>query len=91
VLARIPTCRVAVPGDLEVLAQLFIAHCAALSKQDLDLLADESVSLDCGRMMGLLVPDVGPDALGLFRRWKTPETCAQLGNSLLEARMDNST
>src|SRR5947209_4469911 len=90
-LAVHPPCSIGIPLDLEVLAQLLIAYGAAFPKQDLDLLADEGVSFDCGRVMGLLVPDVGPDTLGLFGRWQTTETGAQLGHLLVEARMHSST
>ena len=86
-----PPCSVGIPLDLEVLAQRLIAYGAAFPKQDLDLLADEGVSFDCGRVMGLLLPDVGPYTLCLFGRWQTTETGAQLGHLLIEARMDSST
>jgi hypothetical protein len=90
-LAVHPTRGIGIPLDLEVLTQLLIAHGAAFPKQDLDLLADESISLDRGRVMGLLVPDVGPDTLSFFRRWQTTKTGAQLGYLLVEAGMDSST
>jgi len=62
-----PGC-VGVPLDFQLLAELLVADRPAFPKEDLDLLADQGVALYRRGVVGLLVPDVRPDALGLFWR-----------------------
>ena len=69
-----------VAADLEVLAQLLVADRSTLGEEELDLLEDERVALDRGRVMRLLEPDAAPDAFGLERRRQPAETLAQLAD-----------
>jgi len=67
-----PLGRFCVPLDLKVFTQFLLAHGAALVKESLDLLENQSVSLDCGRVVRFLVPDALPNSLVLVRSRETP-------------------
>lgn len=83
-----PTGRIGVPAYLQVFAQLFVADCPPLAKELLDLLENEGVPLDGGRMMGLLQPYATPDPLRLFRRGESPEAVAKLSDLNSQAFVD---
>ena len=69
---------VRVAANLEVLAQRLAAHGATLMEQCGNLLERESVPLDSCRVMGLLEPDVAPDAIRLSRRRQPAQPIPQL-------------
>ena len=75
-----PFGRIGVPLDLEVLAQLLVADGAALGKELLDLLEDEGVALDGGRVVGFLEPDPAPDVRSLLGIRQAAHALPQLGD-----------
>ncbi len=86
-LAVDPLGRIGVALNLHVVAQLLLPDHAALAEQELDLALDKRVALDRGRVVGLLVPDGGPDIFGFGRQRQTAQPRAQLADLELEALM----
>jgi hypothetical protein len=87
-LAIHPLGGISIAADFEVFTQLLGADGAAFTKQNFDLLADQRIALNGGGVMGLLIPDVCPDALSLFGRRESTKTQAQFGDLLVQACMN---
>ena len=87
-LAVDPLRRAGVAGHLHVLLELLVPDGPPLGQECLDLGDDEGVALEGGGVMGFLIPDRGPDALGLGRRWQAPHALSEIGNGVLEALVD---
>jgi len=83
-----PAGSVRIPLDLVVLPQRLRAHGPALNQEHLDLAQDQRVTFQRGGVMRLLMPDVGPDRLGLLRAGKPPETVIQLSQGMAEPFVD---
>jgi hypothetical protein len=87
-LAVNPSGRVRVTLDLEIVLELLVANRPALVEEDLDLSADQRVAFQGGGVMGFVVPDLGPDALGFLGAGEAPETRAEFfdrnGESLVD-------
>jgi hypothetical protein len=77
-----------VAAHLHVLAQLLVADRSTLLEQLLDLAQDQSVAFEGRRVVGLLEPDVPPDALRLDWRGKAAEPLPQLGELRLQPFVD---
>ncbi len=75
-----PVRGVGVAADFQVLLERLGADGVALIEEGLDLAQHEGVAFECGRVVGLQVPDVGPDQLGLGGRWEATETFVELGD-----------
>ncbi len=75
-----PVGRGGVPADLDVLAKLLVADCAAFGQQQLNVLQDERVALDRGRAMSVRKPHAAPDSFCLDRRGKASEPLPQLAD-----------
>src|SRR5712692_5371719 len=75
-LAVYPAGRSRVTRDLEVIFEFLTADRLAVAQERLNFFAHQRVALQRGRVVRLLVPDVGPDTLGLVRRRKTAEAGA---------------
>jgi hypothetical protein len=71
---------VGVSADLEVFAQLLVADGAPLGEQGLDLLENQRVAFDRGRVVRLLEPDAAPDVLRLERGREPTEALPQLAD-----------
>src|SRR5205823_941502 len=80
-LAVNPVSRIRIAADLEIIFQLLIANRPSLFKQDFDLTPDQRVSLESGRAVRLLPPDVRPDGFGLLGAGQATEPTSQLFNS----------
>ena len=83
-----PAGSVRIPLDLVVLPQRLRAHGPALNQEHLDLAQDQRVTFQRGGVMRLLMPDVGPDRLGLLRAGRAPETLIQLSQGMAEPFVD---
>ncbi len=82
-LAIDPLGGIGVPADFHVLRQLFVPDSPPLGQESLDLFEHEGVALNGGGVMGLLVPDGGPDALGFKGSGRAPEALPHLGDGRL--------
>src|SRR6202521_4049698 len=67
-----------VTRDLEVILKCLAAGRLALAEERLNLSAHQRVALQRRRIVRLVVPDVGPDSLGLVWGGKTAEAGPQL-------------
>jgi hypothetical protein len=54
----------------------------------LDLLQDQRVAFESGRVMRFLVPDLLPDLFGFLRQGETAESLAKLGDVRLKSFVD---
>lgn len=87
-LAIDPLRRCGVAGHFHILLQLLVPNSAPLGQECLDLRHDERVALQGGGMVGFLMPDRGPDALGLDWRRQAAHALSEVGDCLLEALVD---
>lgn len=58
--------------DLQVFPEFFVANRAPRLEEGTHLAERQSVALDGRGVVGLLVPDPGPDGLGFLRAGQTP-------------------
>src|SRR5947208_15299329 len=86
-----PLGRLGIALDLQVLGELLVADGPPLLEEELDLAEDEGVPLDGGGVVGLLVPDVAPDVLGLDRGRQPTEAAAEFLHAFLELAVDGLT
>ena len=80
-----PPRRVGVPLDLGVLAQRLGADGPALLEQLFHLAQHKGVAFQRGGVVRLLMPDIGPDRLGLLRGGQAAEPATQLLNRPVQA------
>jgi hypothetical protein len=83
-----PSGRFAVADDLHVLPQFLRPDGTAFVEQHAHLVEDERVSLQRGGVVGLAVPQVVPDVLGLGWAGQAAHALAQLGDRLFEMVVD---
>src|SRR6266536_84311 len=83
-----PLGSIGVAADLQVLRELLVPDRSALGQECFHLFEDQGVAFDRGRVVGLLVPDVTPDILGLAGRGKSAEAGAQLINPFGQLAVD---
>ncbi len=87
-LAIDPLGGIGVPADFHVLRQLFVSDSPPLGQERLDLFEHQGVALNGSGVVGLLVPDGGPDALGFNGFRKTSQALPHLGDGRLQALID---
>jgi hypothetical protein len=85
-----PSRSIGVTLYLVVLLQRSRPDSPPLVQQQLHLAKDQSVALQCSRVMSLQVPDVVPDRLRLARVRQATVSLVQLSQSLVEPLVDNS-
>ncbi len=79
-----PFCGISVALDLHVLAEFFVTYRKTLLQKDLDLLDDQSITLDGSGMMRFLIPDRSPDIFCFNRRGESTHPIIQLGYGLIQ-------
>jgi hypothetical protein len=83
-----PLGRVGVALDLEVVLELLVPDGPTLVEENLHLLPDQRVALQGGGVVGLVVPDLSPDALGFLGAGESTQTCSKLFDREVEFLVD---
>src|SRR5437879_10533843 len=83
-----PSRGIRVSLDLEIVLELLVADRPALVEESFDLWGHQRIAFQGGGVVGFVVPDLGPDALGFLRAREPTEARAELFDRKGESVVD---